>query len=105
MKWLFRKPAAAWVERDRPVQLDAAGVGSVLYLALLGTAVAFTLYFWLLRHMTATGLSLTAYFIPIVALLVGALLFDEPLTARLLAGAALVIGGTALATAGGRRRP
>jgi drug/metabolite transporter (DMT)-like permease len=93
---------AAVVERDRPVSLDAAAVGSVLYLALLGTAVAFSLYFWLLRHMTATGLSLTAYFIPIVALLVGAALFDEPVTLRVVGGAALVIAGTALASRRGR---
>ena len=89
---------AAVVERGRPVRLDAAAVGSVLYLTLVGTALAFSLYFWLLRHMTATGLSLTAYFIPLVALAVGAALFDEPVTPRVALGAALVIGGTALAS-------
>jgi drug/metabolite transporter (DMT)-like permease len=98
---------AALVERDRPVHFDAAGVGSVLYLALLGTAVTFTLYFWLLRHMSATGLSLIAYFIPLVALTVGAALFDEPATMRLVGGAALVISGTALASrpSSGQPRP
>jgi drug/metabolite transporter (DMT)-like permease len=48
--------------------------------------------------MSATTLSLTAYAIPVVALAVGALLFGEPITARVLAGAALVIAGTALAS-------
>jgi drug/metabolite transporter (DMT)-like permease len=96
---------AAWVERDRPVHFDAVGVGSVLYLALLGTAVTFTLYFWLLRHTTATGLSLMAYFIPLVALGVGAVLFDEPVTMRVVGGAALVIGGTAVASGPRSRQP
>lgn len=87
---------SALLERGRPVRLDAAAVGSVLYLALLGTAVTFSLYFWLLRHMTATGLSLTAYFIPLVALVVGAAAFGEPVTGRVVAGAGLVIAGTLL---------
>jgi drug/metabolite transporter (DMT)-like permease len=89
---------AALVERHRPVEFTGAAVASLLYLALIGTAVAFTLYFWLLRHMAATTLSLTAYAIPVVAMGVGALAFDEPITARVLAGTALVIAGTALAS-------
>jgi drug/metabolite transporter (DMT)-like permease len=89
---------AAVVERGRPVKIDGAAVGSVLYLAIVGTAVAFSLYFWLLRHMAATSLSLTAYFIPLVALVVGAVAFDERLTMRVATGAALVVAGTVLAT-------
>ena len=84
-------------ERQRSVRFDAASVGSLLYLALLGTCVTFSLYFWLLRHMTATGLSLTAYAIPVVAVVVGALVFDEPVTPQLLLGGLLVVAGTALA--------
>ena len=86
------------VEQGRPIRLTGPAVGALLYLTLLGTAVAFVLYFWLLRHMSATTLSLTAYAIPVVALAVGAVLFGEPITARVLAGAALVIAGTALAS-------
>ena len=89
---------AALVERGRPLQFDGSSIGAVLYLALLGTAVTFTLYFWLLKHMLATHLALTAYAIPVVAVIVGALVFGEPITARLLLGAALVVAGTALTT-------
>jgi len=90
------------VERGRPVRFDLVSVGSLLYLAILGTTVTFSLYFWLLRHMTATGLSLTAYAIPVVAVVVGALAFHEPVTPQLLAGGALVIAGTLLAARRGR---
>jgi drug/metabolite transporter (DMT)-like permease len=89
---------AALVERGRPVRLDATTIGSLLYLALLGTAVTFTVYFWLLHHMPATHLALTAYLIPIVAVVVGAIVFDERVTVRLLAGGALVLLGTVLTT-------
>jgi drug/metabolite transporter (DMT)-like permease len=89
---------AAVVEHDRSVRFTPATVGSLLYLAVVGTAVTFTLYFWLLRHMQATTLSLIAYTIPLVALAVGAAVFGEPVTGRVLVGAALVIGGTTLAS-------
>src|SRR4029079_14534748 len=89
---------AALVERGRPLQFDGSSIGAVLYRALLGTAVTFTLYFWLLKHMLAIHLALTAYAIPVVAVIVGALVFGEPITARLLLGAALVVAGTALTT-------
>ncbi len=89
-------------ERHRAVRFDAVSVGALLYLAILGTCVTFSLYFWLLQHMTATGLSLTAYAIPVVAVAVGAVVFDEPITPQLLLGGLLVVAGTALA--GARKR-
>jgi drug/metabolite transporter (DMT)-like permease len=85
------------LERGRPVTFDLPSVGSILYLAVFGSAVSFSLYFWLLRHVRATRLSLISYTIPVVAVAVGALAMDEPLTGRVLAGAALVIGGVGLA--------
>ena len=96
---------AALVERGRPVSFSQAAVGALLYLTLLGTAVAFSLYIWLLRYMSATRLSLTAYAIPVVAMAVGALLFREPVTPRVVTGAALVIAGTVLASGRWRRAP
>jgi drug/metabolite transporter (DMT)-like permease len=85
-------------EHDRPVHLDATSLGSLAYLAILGTCVTFSLYFWLLQQMTATGLSLTAYAIPVVAVVVGAVAFHEAVTTRLLLGGLLVVAGTALAS-------
>ncbi len=71
---------------------------SVLYLALLGTVLAFTLYYWLLRHAPASELSLIAYVIPVIALTVGALLGGEPLTRTTLQGSGIVLLGVALAS-------
>src|SRR5690606_25893154 len=42
--------AALATERDAPLEVDAAAVLSVLYLAVVGTVVSFGIYFWLLRH-------------------------------------------------------
>jgi len=92
---------AVAVERGRPIVFDAASGGALLYLAILGSAVTFTIYYWLLANMPATRLALMSYLIPIVAVAVGALLFDEPLRPRLLAGSALVLAGVVIVS----RRP
>jgi drug/metabolite transporter (DMT)-like permease len=83
-------------ERGRPVVFDGRSVGAILYLAILGSAVTFTVYYWLLARVTATQLALISYLIPIVALAVGALLFAEPLRPRLLGGSALILAGVVI---------
>jgi drug/metabolite transporter (DMT)-like permease len=80
---------------ERP---DAAAIASVLGLALLGTALAqLVLYRMLLLHGSAK-LSLVAYLIPAFALVYGAVLLDEPVTASVLGGLALILAGVALAS-------
>lgn len=83
-------------ERHRLVRLDAASVGSVLYLGIFGTAVAFTLYYWLLARMPATRLALITYLTPVTAVVVGSLLLEEPFTLRMFLGSAAVLGGVLL---------
>jgi len=94
--------AALLAERHLPLVLDARSVGALLYLAVLGSAVTFTIYYWLLANMKATRLALMSYLIPIVAVAIGAALLDEPLRPRLLLGSALVLGGVVIVS---RRRP
>jgi len=64
-----------------------------------GSVVTFTLYYWLLQRMPVKRLALIAYIIPVEAVLLGTLI-DEPFSARILAGSALVIVGVALAVRG-----
>lgn len=95
----------AWlVERGRPVRFDASSVAALLYLTVMGSAVTFTFYYWLMARMPLAKLALIAYLIPVVAIAVGIAAFDEPLTARVLIGAALVVGGVAVAGQLGQRR-
>ncbi len=95
--------AALVAERDRAIHWNATSIGALLYLAIMGSAVTFTLYYWLLSHFTAKRMSLIAYIIPVVAVAIG-LARGEPLTAKILTGAALVRGGVALAVNAGRSR-
>lgn len=85
------------LERDRAVVFDARSIAALLYLAVAGSAVTFTLYYWLLRRLPATRLSLITYGIPVVAVCIGTIVLDEPVTPRMLVGGALVLAGVALA--------
>jgi drug/metabolite transporter (DMT)-like permease len=59
----------------------------------------------LLRHLTAQAISFLAMLLPFGALVFGATLYDEPITARALAGAALVATGLLIAQRSRRQRP
>ena len=59
--------------------------------------MTFSLYYWLMEHLEVTKVALIAYLTPVVAVAVGTLLLHEPITARVVGGAALVVGGVALA--------
>jgi len=84
-------------ERGKPLHLAPRPMAAVLYLALMGSALTFSLYYWLLARIAATRVALMAFTIPVVAVLFGALVMQEPVTARTLAGGALVIAGVAMA--------
>jgi drug/metabolite transporter (DMT)-like permease len=88
--------AAVGLEHGRHVVWNAASIVSLLYLAIFGSAVTFGLYYWLLAHHSATRLSMIAYGTPVVAVLVGAMFMNEPLTARIVIGTVLVVGGVGM---------
>lgn len=66
---------------------------SMLYLVTIGSALAFTLYMYALKHLSATVSSLYTYINPVVAILLGWLLLGESLTPMIVAGMAVTIAG------------
>lgn len=94
---LLTVPLALTVERGREVSFGTRPVLAVVYLAVVGSAVAFTVYYWLLRRLPATSLSLINYATPVVAVLIGTLWLGEPFTLRIFLGALLVVAGVAVA--------
>jgi drug/metabolite transporter (DMT)-like permease len=70
--------------------------GSVIALAVIGTAVAQIILYRVLRSDGAARVSLVTYLLPVTALFYGVLLLDEPLTWQELAGMVLILGGVAL---------
>ena len=86
-------PTETWSDTAWTVE----AIGSILYLALLGTAFTFVGLTLLLREMTAVATSFISVCIPFGALAFGALLEDEVVTGTALLGAALVAAGIAVA--------
>jgi drug/metabolite transporter (DMT)-like permease len=84
-------------EHDKPLTLNAQAIGSVLYLACFGTVTTFGLYFWALRSAPANKMSLIAYITPGIALWLGWLVYDEPVSSTLVLGTAMIIAGVWLA--------
>ena len=74
-----------------PVEPDT--LLAVVWLGLLGSFVAYVLFFYLIEHIGATQTTMVTYIFPVVGLAIGAVLLREQVDARLLVGTALVIAG------------
>src|SRR3954470_10840255 len=94
---LLLLPASALSENWGDFAWSAESVGSILYLAVFGSAIAFVTLTVLLRHLSVLATSFLAMLLPFGALIFGALLYDESLTARAVGGAVLVAAGLAIA--------
>jgi drug/metabolite transporter (DMT)-like permease len=70
--------------------------GSVVALAVIGTALAQIILYRVLRSDGAARVSLVTYLLPITAVIYGVFLLGEPLTWQELGGMALILGGVAL---------
>jgi drug/metabolite transporter (DMT)-like permease len=68
-------------------------VFSLLYLAIVGSVVAFLLYYWLIQHMDVTKTMLISLVTPVVAVILGMIVLDEQLSWRTLVGGAMIIAG------------
>ena len=69
---------------------------SLLYLAVIGTVIAFSLYYWLIRNMNVTDTMLIALVTPVVAVVLGMIVLKERLEWRTLVGGLMIISGIAL---------
>jgi drug/metabolite transporter (DMT)-like permease len=69
---------------------------SVLYLALVGSVIAFLLFYWLLQRMDVTKVLLIALVTPVLALVLGAAVLGEKLGGRAFVGTAMILGGVSL---------
>jgi drug/metabolite transporter (DMT)-like permease len=85
---------------DRPWQLTPSwpAVASLVTLALLGTAFAYLLYYWLIEHAGPTSTSLVTYISPVSAILLGALVLHETFDWTAFAGLIGIIAGVGLVT-------
>jgi drug/metabolite transporter (DMT)-like permease len=91
-------PAAIGLKSSSP---DLGEIAAVVSLGVIGTALAFVLYYSLISETGAGRAALVGYMIPPTALLYGTLLLDENVTGAAIIGLVLILAGVALA---GRER-
>jgi drug/metabolite transporter (DMT)-like permease len=96
MGGLFLLPLALFQLPDATPSWEA--IASILALSLLGTALAQLILYRMLALHGSARLSLVTYLMPGFALVYGALILDEKITAATLVGLALILGGVALAS-------
>ena len=77
-------------------QVEPEAWAWLTYLVLIGSIVAFSAYVWLLQHVPISLTATYAYVNPVVAVLLGALVLSEPVTAAVVAGGAIVVLGVGL---------
>lgn len=85
------------VEGGAVAHWNVRSISAVLYLAVVGTAVAFFALFWMLPHVHVTAIGAIPLIDTTLAVGLGAAVLREPLTWRFIAGAGLVLVAAALA--------
>ena len=89
--------------RLHPTQISAASWIGWVYLVTFGSLIGFTAYIYLLQAVTPAKASTYAYVNPLVAVFLGWAVAGEPVTARTLIAAAIILAGVAMITMSVRR--
>ncbi len=87
-----------------PATVSAQVAAAVAGLAVACTALAFVLFFALIREVGPSRTTIITYVNPLVAVLLGVLLLGEPLTVGIAVGMPLILVGSLLGTAPALRR-
>jgi drug/metabolite transporter (DMT)-like permease len=74
-----------------------SNVLALFYLSVFGSLIAFSAYYYLIKRMDATVVSLSTLIIPIVALALGHVFLDESVTSIAIAGIVTVLAGVTIA--------
>jgi drug/metabolite transporter (DMT)-like permease len=82
------------------VFFDIKAIGSLVYLSIFCTVVTFVIYFWLVKHIEAIILSLSAFITPVIAVFIGVIMLGEGFSLTAYIGSSIVLIGVAVATIG-----
>ncbi|WP_260461776.1 DMT family transporter [Streptomyces lateritius] len=90
-----------------PATVTWTGILAVVVLGIFATGLTFHLNYRMIADEGPTAAATVGYLLPVVSVTLGALVLDEPLTARVMAGMAVVLVGVGLTRArtGPARKP
>lgn len=75
---------------------EPVAIAALLFLGVLSSAVAYTIYFTLLARVGPFQINLVSYLVPVVATITGWVLLDEPVTWLTVAGFGVIVCGFVL---------
>jgi drug/metabolite transporter (DMT)-like permease len=98
---VFMADALLWLAvpvAERPLRLPHLPITwlALVWLGLLGSCVAYLLYYYLINAWGAARATAVAYVFPVIGLILGVVFLGEPMHARLAAGTLLVVAGIAI---------
>ncbi len=89
---------ASWVMESRQhAEWTRPAIVALAFLTLVGSCVAFVVYYWLLKHTQPYQLATTSLVVPVIAVLEGSLIGREPVSWRM--GVVMVMVLVSVATA------
>ncbi|MBD3610441.1 MAG: DMT family transporter [Gammaproteobacteria bacterium] len=88
--------AYAMGDHPLPASVDERTMYSIIYLGIVGSVVGFMLYFYVLKNISASAISLIPLITPVSALLIGAGLNEEIITTSTWIGTALILFGLSI---------
>lgn len=89
---------SAWALFGQPFpdQLPGKSIVGILYLGVVGSVLGFSLYYFVLRQLEASRVALITLITPAGGVSIGYLFNNEPVTAPVLVGTALIVLGLAI---------
>jgi drug/metabolite transporter (DMT)-like permease len=96
---LFTLPLSLLIDQPFHLSPSLPALAGWLGLIILGTVVAYIIYYELLERTSATFVSTVTYIIPINGFILGSLILSEPLTIPLLGTSTLILLGVLLVRA------
>ncbi len=79
------------VDNRWPEHLSTINILAIAYLGMIATTIGFFLYYYLLTHLSATRVALINLITPVMALMLGHLVNQEPLTEQIMTGTCLIL--------------
>ena len=95
--------ASGELARIHASSLASASMLALGYMIIFGSLLAYSCYEWLIRHAPSPLVGTYAFVNPVVAVLLGWWLLAEPISARTLLAAAVIVAGVALLIMPARR--
>ena len=85
--------AAITMEWGEPVEFNAISIFTILFTGILGSAVNFSIWFYLLTVIDTATASISILLVPVFGLILSVIFLDEALTASMIAGSILILSG------------